>query len=452
MDANPYLPHTEAELRTMLERCGLKDLGDFRGSLPEKLRLRPEGYRLGAPLSEQEVSRLLAQLGSLNRPLTCFAGDGYYKHCCPALVDEIVSRSEFYTAYTPYQPEISQGTLQYIFEYQSMMCSLTGMDVCNASMYDGPTATAEAMLMALAAGKKRRRILVSETLLENILQVLATYAKGPGAVIEMIPAHEGATDLESLRSQLGAGDVAGVILATPNRFGILEDFEGVAQAVHDAKALLIINSPAVTLGVLRSQGAWGADIACGEAQSLGMPLNYGGPGLGYLCCTKALMRKLPGRIVGATTDANGQRCFVLTLQAREQHIRRHKATSNICSNQGIMTLRAAVYLSLLGPEGLKEVNTVSARVAHDLVNRLTATGAFEVVYPERPWLNECLLRVLPPLELHDFAQAAVENGILPGVILPDVNLLVCATEACSENDVTDYVALVESLLKKEEAL
>lgn len=452
MDANPYLPHTAADLSAMLERCGLADLEACRRGLPESCRLRPEGYRLGAPMSEHEVSGLLERMGKLNRTLTCFAGAGFYKHCCPALVDEIVSRSEFYTAYTPYQPEISQGTLQYIFEYQTMMCSLTGMDVCNASMYDGATATAEAMLMAIAAGKKRRRILVSETLSEDTLQVLATYAKGPGAIIEIIPAHEGATDLDSLRSQLGAGDVAGVILATPNCYGILEDFEGVAQAVHDAKALLIINSHAVTLGVLRSQGAWGADIACGEAQSLGMPVNYGGPGLGYLCCTKALMRKLPGRIVGATTDASGQRCFVLTLQAREQHIRRQKATSNICSNQGIMTLRAAAYLSLLGPEGLEEVNTLSARIAHDLVDRLIATGAFELVYPERPWLNECLLRVLPPLDVRTLAAAAVEKGILPGVIQPDGTLLVCATEACSENDVRDYVSLVESLLKPEEAL
>ena len=279
---NPYLPHTAADIREMLERCGARSLDDLFADVPPALRSR--GYNLPAPESEAGVSRYFRGLARRNRELVCFAGDGWYSHYCPAAVCAVAARSEFYTAYTPYQPEISQGTLQYIFEYQSMIASLTGMDVANASMYDGATATAEAMIMAVAAAKKRKRVLVSATLPQRVAEVLATYAEGHGIIIEIVNEHEGLTDREALREQLGAGDVAAVILATPNRFGILEDFDGLADEVHAAKALLVINTHASTLGVLRSQGEWGADIACGEAQSLGIPLNYGGPGLGYLAC------------------------------------------------------------------------------------------------------------------------------------------------------------------------
>lgn len=440
---NPYLPHTAADIREMLERCGARSLDDLFADVPPALRSR--GYNLPAPESEAGVSRYFRGLARRNRELVCFAGDGWYSHYCPAAVGAIVARSEFYTAYTPYQPEISQGTLQYIFEYQSMIASLTGMDVANASMYDGATATAEAMIMAVAAAKKRKRVLVSATLPQRVAEVLATYAEGHGIIIEIVNEHEGITDREALREQLGAGDVAAVILATPNRFGILEDFDGLADEVHAAKALLVINTHASTLGVLRSQGEWGADIACGEAQSLGIPLNYGGPGLGYLACRRALMRKLPGRIVGATTDALGQRVFVLTLQAREQHIRRQKATSNICSNQGIMTLHAAVYLSLLGPEGLREVNEAGARAAHDLVSRLCVTGKVKEKYPGRPWLNECLLEVLEPLSADKIIEAGIEKGFLAGKALGEKELLVCATELCTPADVDNYVNTLSAL-------
>ncbi len=441
---HPYLPHTSEDIRLMLERCGASSIEDLFADVPEALRLK-DGYKLDAPMPEAEVSRYFRDLGRRNTELACFAGYGFYRHYCPAAVEAIASRSEFYTAYTPYQPEISQGTLQYIFEYQSMIASLTGMDVANASMYDGATATAEAMMMAVAAGKKRRRILVSATLLPAISQVLATYAEGQGIILETVNEHEGATDRTALSEQLGAGDVAAVIMATPNRYGILEDFEGLADEVHAAKALLIINTHASTLGMLRSQGEWGADIACGEAQSLGLPLNYGGPGLGYLACTRNLMRKMPGRIVGATTDADWQRVFVLTLQAREQHIRRHKATSNICSNQGLMTLQAAVYLSLLGPDGLREVNETSASIAHDLVDRLCATGLFRVRFPEREWLNECLLETVGDLRAKDVVDACLRKGFLAGKVTGENELLVCATELCTPEDVRNYIEAVESL-------
>ena len=366
---HPYLPHTEADIAAMLHSCGAESLDDLYADVPPSLRLK-EPYRLPDAMSEPELERFFACIAHQNHERIIFAGGGFYHHYTPAAVTAMTSRSEFLTAYTPYQPEISQGTLQYIFEYQSMMCSLTGLDVSNASMYDGASATAEAMIMAVAASRRKRRVLISATVAEAVAQVAATYAFGAGIALEVIPEHAGSTDRESLAQMLGAGDVAGVIVASPNRFGIIEDYSGLADMCHAAKSLLIMNCHASTLGVLRSPAEWGADIACGEAQSLGMPLNYGGPYLGYLCCTKSLMRKMPGRIVGATVDSEGRRAFVLTLQAREQHIRRQKATSNICSNQGIMTLHAAAYLSLMGAEGLRRVNELSYRAAHTLAERL----------------------------------------------------------------------------------
>ncbi|MDE6157948.1 MAG: aminomethyl-transferring glycine dehydrogenase subunit GcvPA, partial [Muribaculaceae bacterium] len=366
---HPFLPHTESDIAAMLSRCGVGSLDDLYADVPASLRLKQQ-YSLPKAMSEPELERFFAEIAADNHKRIIFAGGGFYNHYTPAAVTALASRSEFLTAYTPYQPEISQGTLQYIFEYQSMMCSLTGLDVSNASMYDGSTATAEAMMMAVAASRKKRRVLISATVAPAVAQVVETYASPAGITLEVIPEHRGSTDRQALADMLGAGDVAGVIVASPNYYGVVEDFSGFADMCHAAKALLIVNSHASALGVLRTPAEWGADIACGEAQSLGMPLNYGGPGLGYLCCTKALMRKMPGRIVGATVDSEGRRSFVLTLQAREQHIRRQKATSNICSNQGIMTLHAAAYLSLMGAAGLRKVNELSFKAAHTLAEAL----------------------------------------------------------------------------------
>lgn len=424
----------------MLERCGAATVDDLYIHVPEELRLK-EAYNVGKALSEPELDRYFAALAADNKPLVCFAGAGYYHHYTPAAIGSILARSEFLTAYTPYQPEISQGTLQYIFEYQSMMASLTGLDVSNASMYDGTTATAEAMVMAVAAGRKKRRVLISATMNPAVLQVMATYAKGQGIILEVIPEHEGATDLTLLDSMLEAGDVAGVVVAQPNYYGILEDFEGVAEKCHARKALFIMNCHASTLGVLRSPGEWGVDIACGEAQSLGMPLNYGGPYLGYLCCREPLMRKLPGRIVGATTDRNGNRSFVLTLQAREQHIRREKATSNICSNQGIMTLFAAMYLSVMGPQGLREVNELSYGGAHALAAKAVATGKAELTYPDAPFLNEFALTLKDECAEMFLARAA-EAGILAGVKLGHNTILVAVTEMRTPEEIEKFVSLL----------
>ncbi len=379
--------------------------------------------------------------------MACFAGAGFYRHYTPSAVTSILSRSEFATAYTPYQPEISQGTLQYIFEYQSMMCALTGMEVSNASIYDGATATAEAVNMAVASARRRKRVLLSATVAPAVAQVLATYASGAGIVVEVIPEDRGTTSIPEMEKMLGAGDVAAVVLAQPNYYGIVEDYSGVADKIHAAKALMILNSHASPLGVLRTPAEWGADIACGEAQSLGMPLNYGGPGLGYLCCRKSLMRKLPGRVVGATTDREGRRCFVLTLQAREQHIRRQKATSNICSNQGIMTLHAAAYLSLMGAEGLRKVNELSSAAAHSLAEGLVATGAFALRYPERPFLNEFVLDIAAPLTADEVIARAAAAGIVAGVKLDGSSILVAATEMCTPEDINRYVELFKPARK-----
>lgn len=444
MAANRYLPHTHEDVAKMLEVCGATTLDDLYSDVPASLRLK-EPYGLGDGLSEPELTKWFSDMGAQNRELTCFAGAGFYHHYTPAAIEAITSRSEFATAYTPYQPEISQGTLQYIFEYQSMMCALTGMDISNASVYDGATATAEAMIMAVASTRKKNRILLSATVDPKIAQVLETYAVPRGITIETIAERDGATDLEVVRQTLGAGDVAGVIFQQPNYFGIVEDLGDIASHIHAHKALMIMNCHASTLGVLRSPAEWGADIACGEAQSLGMPLNYGGPYLGYLCCRKDHMRKIPGRIVGATTDSEGRRAFVLTLQAREQHIRRQKATSNICSNQGIMTLHAAAYLSLMGAEGLRKVNALSMAAAQNLAMQLEATGLMKLKYPSQTYLNEFAMTLTDPLTADQVLDRLEKAGILGGVKIDGNTLLIAATEMISPSDIGRYVQAIETL-------
>lgn len=445
MAAENYLPHTAADIDRMLKRCGAEKLDDLYSDVPEQLLLKCP-YKLPKGISEPELARYFDAIAAENKPLRCFAGAGFYHHYTPAAIPALMSRSEFYTAYTPYQPEISQGTLQYIFEYQSMMCALTGLEVSNASMYDGATATAEAVLMAVSASKKKKRVLISATLAPAVATVIGTYAKGAGIIVETIPDDRGETSKREFEEMMGAGDVAAVVVASPNYFGILEDYSGFADICHRYKAYFIVNSHASALGSVRTPAEWGADIACGEAQSLGMPLNFGGPYLGYLCCTKALMRKMPGRIVGATTDRDGKRSFVLTLQAREQHIRRQKATSNICSNQGIMTLHAAIYLSLMGAEGLAKVNELSAEAAHSLARKLCDTGKVRIKYPDKPYLNEFVLEIADQkLSSDKIIEAAAANGILAGVKLTENDLLVCATEMCSPDDIEQYAVMLKSL-------
>lgn len=439
-----YLPHTPQDISLMLERCGASTLDDLYADVDPALRFKGD-YDLPEAMSETEVRRFFKGLADKNSPMVCFAGAGFYDHYTPAALESILSRSEFLTAYTPYQPEISQGTLQYIFEYQTMMARLTGMEVSNASMYDGPTATAEAMLMAVSNARRKRRVLISATVNPAVAAVVGTYARWQGIALEVIPEHDGVADRAEFEAMMEAGDVAGVIVQTPNYYGILEDFEGWADICHRSKALLIMNAPASALAVIRTPGEWGADIACGDAQSLGMPLNFGGPYLGYICTGKALIRKLPGRIVGATTDTDGQRVFVLTLQAREQHIRREKATSNICSNQGLMALHTAVYLSLMGPEGMRRVNALGADGLRRLIDGLADSGVMSLMYPARPVLNEALFRVADGFTPQQIIDALSQKGILAGVAVGEDGLLVAVTENQTLEDIELYISTVKSL-------
>lgn len=438
-----YIPHTPDDIRAMLDVIGVSSLEDLYAEVPEELKLHRE-LDIPQSKSEIEVRRIIRAMADKNRKLVPFAGAGVYDHYVPSMIPYITSRSEFSTSYTPYQAEISQGTLQYIFEYQTMMADLTGMDISNASMYDGSTATAEAMLMCVAAAKKRNKVLISATFNPRVLNVVRTYAKFHGVELVEIPAADGLTDREAITRELAAGDVAGVMVAQPNHYGIIEDFTGLADEVHAAKALLVINSIASTLAVLRSPGEWGADIACGDAQSLGIPMNFGGPHIGYLCVKSALVRKMPGRLVGETVDADGKRAFVLTMQAREQHIRREKATSNICTAQGIMCLYVAIYLSLMGRQGLVEVNEQSAGAARALREALLATGKFEEVFPGKPFLNEFALRYVGSESLETLRRRWAENGWLGGVTLDGMPncLLFAATEQRTQEEIDAFAAFV----------
>ena len=438
-----YIPHTPDDIRAMLDVIGVSSLEDLYAEVPEELKLHRE-LDIPQSKSEIEVRRIIRAMADKNRKLVPFAGAGVYDHYVPSMIPYITSRSEFSTSYTPYQAEISQGTLQYIFEYKTMMADLTGMDIPNASMSDGSTATAEAMLMCVAAAKKRNKVLISATFNPRVLNVVRTYAKFHGVELVEIPAADGLTDREAITRELAAGDVAGVMVAQPNHYGIIEDFTGLADEVHAAKALLVINSIASTLAVLRSPGEWGADIACGDAQSLGIPMNFGGPHIGYLCVKSALVRKMPGRLVGETVDADGKRAFVLTMQAREQHIRREKATSNICTAQGIMCLYVAIYLSLMGRQGLVEVNEQSAGAARALREALLATGKFEEVFPGKPFLNEFALRYVGSESLETLRRRWAENGWLGGVTLDGMPncLLFAATEQRTQEEIDAFAALV----------
>jgi len=433
-----YFPHTEDDLQAMLAKVGVKSLDELYAQIPDNIRFKGD-YQIPSEMSEIEVRRLFEKLGSQNHQMTCFAGYGVYDHYMPAVVPSLLQRSEFLTSYTPYQAEISQGTLHYIFEYQSMMAELTGMDISNASMYDGTTACAEAMMMAVAAGKKVNKVLVSETLNGDIRKVLDTYALHQGIELETIAEKDGVTDLSDLKARLAEGGVAGVIVQQPNAVGIIEDFTGFADACHENKALFIMDSVAADLAVLKTPGEWGADIAVGDGQSLGIPMQFGGPYVGYMCCTEKLIRKMPGRIVGMTKDNRGQRAFVLTLQAREQHIRRQKATSNICSNQSLMALFVTIYMSLMGKLGLKEAAQLSYAGAHYFCDKLLATGKFHLVY-DKPFFNEFLVRY--DGDVDELFKFYMMNGILPGLKMSDGSLLIAVTEKRTKEEIDQFVAVL----------
>ena len=434
-----FFPQTKEEIEQMLKQAGMNSLDDLYADVPEQIRFRGE-YDLPEPMSETEIRSLFERLGEKNRRLTVFAGAGCYDHYTPAVVPNIISRSEFLTSYTPYQAEISQGTLHYIFEYQSMMAELTGMDVSNASMYDGSTATAEAAIMALASTKKTDTVLLSASVDPKVLNVVKTYAHFHGFNVELIAENDGATDKEQMDARLEKGGVAGVIVQQPNYHGIVEDFSGFADSCHAHKSLFIVNSVAADLALLKTPGEWGADVAVGDGQSLGIPMAFGGPSVGYMCCTEKLMRKMPGRIVGKTVDNRGQRVFVLTLQAREQHIRRQKATSNICSNESLMALFVTIYMSVMGKEGVKEAAQMSYDGAHYLHDALIATGLFSDKY-ERPFFNEFCVKYNGDVDR--LQQRFIENGILGGVKVDADTLMFAVTEKRTKEEIDKLVNIAK---------
>ncbi len=434
-----FFPHTEEDIKLMLDKIGVPSLDALFAEVPEEIRFRRD-YDLPSAKSEIEIRNLFGNLGKQNKQLTVFAGGGVYDHYTPSIVPYLVSRSEFLTSYTPYQAEISQGTLHYIFEFQSMMAELTGLPISNASMYDGSTATAEAAIMAVASGKKANKVLVSETVDDKILAVIRTYTHFQGVQIEVVPAEDGATSRTAMQEKLQQGGVAGMIVQQPNKYGIIENYDGFADDCHQQKALFVMNSVAADLALLKSPGELGADIAVGDGQSLGIPMQFGGPSVGYLCCTEKLMRKMPGRIVGQTKDNRGQRAFVLTLQAREQHIRREKATSNICSNQSLMALWVTIYLSVMGKEGLKEAAQMSVDGAHYLYEKLIQSGKFKPAF-NQPFFNEFCVKYVGG-DLDQLQQRLLDNGILGGIKMADDMLMLAVTEKRTKEEVDLLVSLV----------
>ncbi len=434
-----YLSNTDAQQRQMLQEAGYRDWDHLFEEVPAQVRLdRPLDLPAGG--SELEVRRQVEAMAAKNRVFPhIFRGAGAYNHYIPSIVRQVTSKEEFVTAYTPYQAEISQGNLQAIFEYQTMICELTGMDAANASVYDGAAAAAEAVFMC--RDRRRGRVLVSETVNPQTLETIRTYCHGRDAAVELVPAKAGATDLEALAAMLD-NQVACVVYQQPNYFGLIEDAAALTAAVHAAGAKAIASCNPISLGLMETPAQAGADIAVGEGQPLGMPLSFGGPYLGFMACTQELMRKLPGRIVGQTTDSQGKRGYVLTLQAREQHIRREKASSNICSNEALCALTASVYLSAMGPRGLAQAATLCCSKAHYLQQALAAAG-LEPVYAGE-FFHEFVTRCpVEPGKLLAHLEAA---GYLGGLPLADGSLLWCATELNTKEEMDALAALVKEVL------
>lgn len=393
-----YLPLTEADQAEMLRTVGAGRVEDLFEDIPADFRL-DRSLRLPPPLTEPDLERHVRGLASRNvspADRVCFLGGGAYDHFIPAAVDEIASRGEFYTAYTPYQAEASQGSLQAFFEFQSLVCRLTGLEVANASLYEGGTATSEAAFMAMRATGRHGRVVVPDTLHPEYREILRTYLADSETRLVTVETTGGAADPDRVADAL-TDDTACVIVQHPNFFGCLEPVGEIFEAARRRGALGVSVFDPTSLGLLKRPGEYGADIAVAEGQSLGIPLQYGGPYLGLFACREEFVRKMPGRLVGMTTDRNGKPCYVLNLQAREQHIRRGKATSNICTNQGLMALRAAVHLTLLGPAGLREVSELCLRKAHYAAERLTDGTGLSLAF-DRPFFKEFLVRSGRPAE------------------------------------------------------
>ena len=435
-----YVPSTAQERQEMLASIGLCSIDELFSHIPDSLKLKGE-LNLPSGKSELEVCRTMEHIAAQNIVFdSIFRGAGAYDHYIPAIVKSVTGKEEFVTAYTPYQAEISQGVLQSIFEYQTMICELTGMDVSNASVYDGATAAAEAVNMCCE--RSRNVVFCSAAAHPDTIEVVKTYCWASGHEFVLVPAKDGKTDWNSIVPQLDKKTSACLYIQSPNFFGQIEDVQQAAEAVHAVGAKLIMGCNPIALGLYKTPAELGADIAAGEGQPLGMPLSFGGPYLGFMATTKAMMRKLPGRIVGETTDIDGKRAFVLTLQAREQHIRREKASSNICSNQALCAMTAAVYLAAVGPEGLKQVANLCYQKAHYLMQQLTAIPGITLRY-QGPFFHEFVTdqgdanRILLKLE---------QEGILGGLPLSDGGILWCTTEKNSKEDIDRMVGIIRKEL------
>jgi glycine dehydrogenase subunit 1 len=435
-----YIPNSPDERRSMLAEIGCERMEELFEQIPEKFRLS-EPIGIGGPMSEPDLLRYFRDLASENgTDFQSFLGAGAYSHFIPTIIDPLISRAEFFTAYTPYQPELSQGTLQYIFEFQTMICQLTGMEVANASLYDGSTAVAEAVMMANRV-TRRTRLLMADTIHPHYREVTSSYTKNLGLKIEYA-AHTdaGTIDLSSLRIDK---DIAAVVVQSPNFFGCIEDLSAIAEAAHEAGALLVVAmSEPMSLGALKSPGASGADIVVGEAQSFGIPLSYGGPYCGLFATNEKFMRQMPGRLVGEATDGEGRRGYVLTLSTREQHIRREKATSNICTNQGLFALMATVYLATMGRRGVQEVARQNLQKAHYAAGEIAKLDGFDLRFAA-PFFNEFVIKT--PRPAIEVLGRLLDEKIIGGVALetfyPEMSdsLLVSVTETARKETIDEFV-------------
>jgi glycine dehydrogenase subunit 1 len=440
-----YVLNTPDDQRQMLDAIGAKSVDELFRQVPDGLRLK-RPLDVPAALSEIELTRHMQALAGCNRSAAdavCFLGGGSYDHFIPAVVDAIAGRSEFYTSYTPYQAEASQGSLQAFFEYQTLLCQLTGLDVANASLYDGGSAVAEAVLMALSIQPKRHKVLIAESLHPEYRQTLATYTANVDIQVQTLPTPAGFLDPDDLKKAIDDKTLC-VVVQHPNFFGCLEEPEALGKIAHQTGALFIVSFDPISLGLLKRPGQYGADIAVAEGQSLGNPMSYGGPYLGVLACREEFVRKMPGRLVGQTVDRNGKRCWVLTLQTREQHIRREKATSNICTNQGLMALKATVYLAALGPQGLKETAELCVCKAHYAASRFGELAGVRLRF-ERPFFKEFTLAVDSPVSpiLARLLEAGYHAGLPLGRWYPQLGncMSIAVTEKRTQEEINGLAAV-----------
>lgn len=440
----PYISNTDRDRQAMYAKIGISEFDELIAAIPDKYRLK-EPLKLDEPLSELEITQRIKSQTCRNlcvQNANSFLGGGVYDHFIPAAVDTIVSRPEFFTAYTPYQAEVSQGTLQFIYEYQSMICELTGMEIANASMYDGASAVAEAILMAVRKNRLNKAILPA-TIHPEYVKVIRSYTEGVGVELLFAPERDGVIDLDALKTMLD-DSIGSVVVQSPNFYGNIEAATAISELVHSQpKCLLIACVDPISLAILKSPAEYNADIVVGEGQALGNSIYFGGPLFGFFSTKLDMARQMPGRIVGGTLDKDGKRAYALTLQAREQHIRREKATSNICSNQSLCTLAAVVYMSLMGREGLIEVATQSTQKAHYLAGELVKLTGFSLANPNQSFFKEFVLKT--PIPAQSIIDKLLPRGIYAGIAIGENELMIAVTEKKTKVEIDSYIAAMKEI-------